>query len=174
MITKEQDIKLIWETDNIEQLRDFSVHATNINLSTLFRQLYNATIDLRETYQKLTPEQKNDFRKQIASTLISDKVADVPDPEFISTSDVSKILGISPQAVRKWCETKKLEAKRTFGDYGEWKIYTEQFKRNEEMASKYRVVMVHKKEKQLRTHSALNNLDETNFPEYKEFIEGNE
>lgn len=172
MITMENEVKLIWETNKIEQFRNLSVSADDSNISKLYEQIYSASIDLAQTFEMLSEEQKDSFKKQLLSTLGMDndnvQTNNNPDPEYLSTNDVSKIIGISPQAVRKWCETKKLVAKRTFGDYGEWKIPSQQFTGNEEMITKYKEVMEQKRQKQIKTHKALKELKI--LPKFHEII----
>lgn len=166
MITKNDEITMIWETNKIEQIRDLKNITEDLYVNLIFEQIYSASFKIAQDWKKLSQEQQNFLKEQLASTLLLDKevIEESSDLEYISTSDVSKILGISPQAVRKWCESGKLVATRTFGDYGEWKIDTAQFKRDKEMKVKYNKVISEKKKKQLRTHQALKNL--SNLPNF--------
>ncbi|HEU4963583.1 MAG TPA: helix-turn-helix domain-containing protein [Bacilli bacterium] len=44
------------------------------------------------------------------------------EPEYLTTLDVAKILGISPQLVRRYCQDGTIPAWRTLGNRGEWRI----------------------------------------------------
>lgn len=91
-------------------------------------------------------------------------------PQYLSTKDVSVLLDISILVVKKWCEEKKLDAVKTYKDYGDWKISVEQFQKTEEMKTKYEKFIKEKYEKQIRTNNALKNLDLSNSDEYKNYI----
>ncbi|MDN4075447.1 helix-turn-helix domain-containing protein [Fictibacillus terranigra] len=52
------------------------------------------------------------------------------DPEHLTTHDVATILNITPQMVRRYCAEGTLNAWRTLGDRGEWRIDVEQFEKN--------------------------------------------
>jgi hypothetical protein len=49
-------------------------------------------------------------------------------PGFLTVSDVSEMLNITPQMVRKHCAAGKIKAWRTLGDSGEWRIDVDQYK----------------------------------------------
>ena len=51
-------------------------------------------------------------------------------PGYLTVNDVSELLDISTQMVRKHCADKKIKAWRTLGDSGEWRIEIEQYKGN--------------------------------------------
>jgi hypothetical protein len=48
-------------------------------------------------------------------------------PDFISVRDVSEILGITPQMVRRHCSDGKLKSHQTLEGSGKWRIDAEQF-----------------------------------------------
>lgn len=48
-------------------------------------------------------------------------------PDFITVRDVSEILGITPQMVRRHCSDGKLKSHQTLEGSGKWRIDTEQF-----------------------------------------------
>ncbi|WP_307606804.1 helix-turn-helix domain-containing protein [Paenibacillus sp. V4I9] len=171
MVTKEKEIVFLWETPVIDQLKRLSKTESDDKLGMLYLQLYNASLNISETFQQLSLNQRETFIQQVTVTFAeSNEIQEhlVPDPEYITTNEVSKLLGISPQAVRKWCESKKLDATRTFGEYGEWRIDTSQFKKNAELAKKYRNLIFENRQKQLRTHRALKEMNLENLPGYKE------
>ncbi|WAH37732.1 helix-turn-helix domain-containing protein [Alicyclobacillus dauci] len=56
-----------------------------------------------------------------------DGTIDVELPEFLSTKTVSEILGITPQMVRRYCQSKEIKATRTMGLGGDWRIETKDF-----------------------------------------------
>jgi len=48
-------------------------------------------------------------------------------PDFITVRDVSEILGITPQMVRRHCSDRKIKSYQTLEGSGKWRIDTEQF-----------------------------------------------
>lgn len=48
-------------------------------------------------------------------------------PEFVTVKDVSEILGITPQMVRRHCSDGRIIALQTLEGSGKWRIQTEQF-----------------------------------------------
>ncbi|MCR2822369.1 helix-turn-helix domain-containing protein [Lederbergia panacisoli] len=48
-------------------------------------------------------------------------------PVYLPVTEVSQILGVSPQMVRRYCAEGKIKAKQRLGETGQWLIPTEQF-----------------------------------------------
>lgn len=48
-------------------------------------------------------------------------------PAYLSVRDVSVMLDVTPQMVRRYCANGDIEAKRRLGSKGQWMIHTEQF-----------------------------------------------
>lgn len=173
MVTKESEVTLVLKEEELTKYRKLSNEISDTQLSNLFKHLYSSSKELAEIIQGLSTEQKEKFQQELASSsnLLSEvkEEGTVSEPEYLSTNDVSKLLGISPQSVRKWCELKKLKAERTLGDFGEWKINIDQFKHSNEMEKKYWDLIKLKNEKQNKTHKALKEI-ELDSAEYREFI----
>lgn len=164
---------MIWETEKFEEVKELIYSSGDLNVKRFFEQFYNMHTNLAHDFQRLDEIQKKILKDSLISTLgvneVIVKINDEPEIEYLTTNDVSKILGISPQAVRKWCESGKLNAKRTFGDYGEWKISTDQFMKNEEIREKFRNVIRMKREKQLKTNRALTGLSKINYYDEEDY-----
>lgn len=48
-------------------------------------------------------------------------------PSYLSVRDVSVMLDVTPQMVRRYCANGDIEAKRRLGNKGQWMIHTDQF-----------------------------------------------
>ena len=62
-------------------------------------------------------------------------------PGFLTVNDAAELLSISPQSVRKYCKSGRIQAWRTLGDSGEWRIDIEPYKTHpniEPILEKYR------------------------------------
>lgn len=169
----ERKLTLLCEQDKIEKMFEVSRHLPDKALLDFCNRVFESSRMICESFRQLNVNQQRVFENIISSALEiknSAKQGNIREPGYLSTKDVSKLLGISPQSVRKWCESNKLKATRTFGNYGEWRISTEQFKRSEEMRLRYEKLVKEKCEGQLKTHKALKELDLTNSFEYKDYI----
>ncbi|OAS87839.1 MULTISPECIES: hypothetical protein [Metabacillus] len=83
-------------------------------------------------------------------------------PDYLSTMDVSWLLSISPQMVRKYCQEGVINAWRTMGDRGEWRVEVNQYK-NHPKFDELLVRLREHKQKNRQTLEAikkLSNLDE--------------
>ncbi|MBP3040272.1 helix-turn-helix domain-containing protein [Bacillaceae bacterium Marseille-Q3522] len=77
-----------------------------------------------ELSEKEKEEAKAVLKKVIGSGL----------PEYLSVSEVSQILNVSPQMVRRYCAEGKIIGKQRLEGSGKWLIPTEQFLSKPEFA----------------------------------------
>ncbi len=62
-------------------------------------------------------------------------------PGYLTVQDTAELLGISPQSVRKYCKEGRIQAWRTLGNSGEWRILVEPYLNHQNIESlleKYR------------------------------------
>jgi hypothetical protein len=63
----------------------------------------------------------------------------------LTTMEVAALLDVSPQMVRKYCQENEIEASRTMGNRGEWRIHAQPFFYNRKyLAGKY-IEMIHER-----------------------------
>ncbi|HHW37842.1 MAG TPA: hypothetical protein GXX18_11465 [Bacillales bacterium] len=115
------------EIDTLEQV----VQNSQGKIAILFESLRRAN----EILHSLTVEEQALLNKYFESHPILETIIlseEEPKqrnlPSFLTVNDVSELLSISPQAVRRHCTDNKISAWRTLGDSGEWRIDFKQFK----------------------------------------------
>ncbi|MBW8349605.1 helix-turn-helix domain-containing protein [Bacillus sp. IITD106] len=72
-------------------------------------------------YMELEENEKEEVERLIIKAFESSL------PAYLPVSEVSQILGVSTQMVRRYCSEGKIKAKQRLGETGQWLIPTEQF-----------------------------------------------
>jgi len=125
----------------IQEIKTLEAAANNANgkMAILFDSLKRASEILHSLSNDEFEQLKRDSEKHpILSSILSsgavirksEILTDTNDnlPGFLTVSDVSEMLAISPQSVRKHCAAGKISAWRTLGESGEWRIDIDQYK----------------------------------------------
>jgi len=87
-------------------------------------------IEKIQTYKAIAKmvlqELDDNSRKEVLEFVEQPVVIEIP--ENLSVGDVSELLNVTPQMVRRYCSEGKIEAYQTLEGSGKWKIPIEQFK----------------------------------------------
>lgn len=102
--------QIIDDTISNKKTKDF------VKLTMLHEELERVK---EQMYQELSASDKKEVFKTLS------KQYNIPD--YITVRDVSEILGISPQMVRRHCSDGKIIAHQTLEGSGKWRIETAQF-----------------------------------------------
>lgn len=113
-------LELIEQNEDIEQSTSSDNIKSYMRLVKISEEIENRKKDL---FEKMTTEE------QVKLALVKPNVSTEQNVEkeksFLSVTDVSSILGVSPQMVRRYCQERKLIAQQRFN--GQWFIEEEQF-----------------------------------------------
>ncbi|MED4183584.1 helix-turn-helix domain-containing protein [Priestia megaterium] len=119
-----------------------------------------ATLEIR-----MTLEEKK-MLEQIFNVAVEEKSSEQAEPEeYLTVRDVAKLLGISPQMVRRHCANNNIVSWRTAGEKGEWRIDIDQYRSNPSYSKRLETVLDqvrNRKERKQNLISAVKELPQTN------------
>ncbi|PLR79570.1 DNA-binding protein [Bacillus canaveralius] len=111
-----------------EKIRNVANQIDNAPISDKAKQyvqLLRYSIELEKQKEKAYLE-LNENEKEEAQSILKEILA--PElPKYLPVSEVSMMLNVSPQMVRRYCAEGKILGKRRHQDSGKWLIPTEQF-----------------------------------------------
>ena len=80
--------------------------------------------------------------------------------DYLTVRDVAELLGISPQMVRRKCNSEKIKAWRTTGDTGEWRIDINQYLDDPTYSTRLADILKRKETRKDRKQKATKALDD--------------
>lgn len=123
------------------------------------KNIYSYIAALKEVYEletRMSLEEKDLLKKMLEPSEKRD--------DFLTVDDVSKLLGISPQMVRRKCSKNQITSWRTTGNRGEWRIDINQYRTHPIFNKRLEELIKQKqsrKEKKKKLVQAVKQLSET-------------
>lgn len=91
-------------------------------------QLRNLELETRREIEQLTAQLSKEEINLVESTFTEKEEATDDVPKYLSVAEVSGIMGISPQMVRRNCTTGKYQGYQPSGPHGIWFINSDTFR----------------------------------------------
>ncbi|MGN7233796.1 hypothetical protein ACTHQ0_28995 [Priestia megaterium] len=135
------------DTLTVEQIRKLENEPkiTNTPILESYVAVLKEAISLQA---KMKPEEKRVLEQMLIATADTNNSALSNTEEYLSVRDVSKLLEISPQMVRRHCHNQNIIAWRTLDDTGEWRIDINQYKNNPRYSSRLAVILHEKQNRE--------------------------
>lgn len=154
--------------DKIQLLEKQPVIANNPILESYVAVLKEAaTLEIR-----MTPEERK-MLEQIFNVAVEESNSPQVEPEeYLTVRDVSQLLGISPQMVRRHCANNNIVSWRTAGEKGEWRIDIDQYRKNPSYSNRLEAILEQARNRKARKQNLISAVRELPEAEgYDEMLE---
>lgn len=122
-VNEEMAVEISRIIDSIKKIE--KEPATNVEKVKTYRDIAKIFEELERQRQRILQGLDEDIREELLKSEQGPEVFEIP--ENLSVNDVSELLNVSPQMVRRYCTEGKIEAHQTLEGSGKWKIPTVQF-----------------------------------------------
>ncbi|QNR22483.1 helix-turn-helix domain-containing protein (plasmid) [Exiguobacterium sp. Helios] len=141
------------QIDKIEESSEFKSESLKEYASIL--RAINVLIEHEKVLKSESPELSEEAYKLIVTKYtIPSNAFDVL-PKYLTVNEVSTLLSITPQMVRRKCQAKEINAYRTLNNKGKWRIPTEQFVDHPELET----LIINYKKRRRSTEKTVSTLD---------------